>query len=53
MDGLHRHLLANHRMLRQVDDPHPPLSQFGGDLVVPDRVADIDHEVADAVPIYS
>ena len=43
VDGLHRHLLANHGVLRQVDDPHPPFPQLGGDLVIPDRVADIDH----------
>ena len=53
VDGLHRHLFSDNGVLRQVDDPHPPFTQLGGDLVVPDRVADIDHEVADAVPIYS
>ena len=44
VDGLHRHLLADDGVLGEIDHPHPPLAQLGGYLVVPNRVADIDHE---------
>ena len=43
MDGLHRHLLADHRVLAQIDDTHSPLSQLRGELVVTYDLTYVDH----------
>jgi hypothetical protein len=43
VDRLHGDLLADDGVLGQIHDPHSPLTKLGGDLVIADRVADIDH----------
>ena len=43
VDGLHGHLLADHRVLGEKHHTHPALSELGGDLVVPYGLSDVNH----------
>jgi hypothetical protein len=53
VDRLHGDLLPDDRVLRQVHHPHAPLSELGGNLVVSDRVPDIDHEAGAKSSVYN